>query len=436
MTGRRLVWAALVSGCLSAAAAPELKAQSFAIVGATVHTVVGEPIENGTVIVRGGVVASVGVNLPVPADDFGIFDATGKVLTPGFFDAGTQIGLVEIGLESTTVDFRLTGDPVQAAFDVVDGLNPYSTLIPINRLGGVTTAAALPAGGLISGQGAVIDLAGETLEAMLVRARAAVVANFGPAAAESVGGARGAASLRLREVLDDARFWSTRRSAFDSGDLRQLSVSRLDLEALQPVLAGAVPLVVQVDRASDIRTVLRIAEEFGVRLVIRSGSEAWMVAAELAEQQVPVIVKPLTSLPEGFDRLGSRFDNAALLEAAGVQIAISSFQSHRAHNIGQEAGNAVRFGMPWEAALRAITLTPAEIYGVDDRYGSIQAGKVANLVVWNGDPLELSARAEWVFIRGELMPDASRQRDLLERYRTLDPDQPPAYRQGKERSGS
>jgi imidazolonepropionase-like amidohydrolase len=141
-------------------------------------------------------------------------------------------------------------------------------------------------------------------------------------------------------------------------------------------------------------------------------------------------------LPEGFDRLGSRFDNAALLEAAGVSVAISSFQSHRAHNIGQEAGNAVRFGLPWEAALRAVTLTPAEIYGVADRYGSIEPGKVANLVVWNGDPLELSARAERVYIRGDLVPDESRQRDLLERYRTLDADQPPAYRQGKERSSS
>ncbi|GAG22074.1 unnamed protein product, partial [marine sediment metagenome] len=195
-----------------------------------------------------------------------------------------------------------------------------------------------------------------------------------------------------------------------------------------PVLAGEIPLVVQVDRASDILAVLRIAEEYGVRPVIRRGTEAWMVAEQLAERNVPVIVKPLTSLPAGFDRLGARFDNAAILHEAGVAVAVSSFQSHRAHNIGLEAGNAIRFGLPWEAALRAVTLTPAEIYGVADRHGSIEAGKVGNLVVWSGDPFELSSRAEVVIIRGVRVPRESRQLELLERYRTLDGGHPPAYR--------
>jgi imidazolonepropionase-like amidohydrolase len=411
MTARTITAALAVSAALllPVTRPGELAAQNLAIVGATVYPVSGPPIEGATVLVRDGLIAAVGMDVPIPADDFAVFDAQGKVVTPGFFDAGTQIGLVEIGLERTTVDSRVEGDPVNASFDVVDGFNPNSTLIPINRLGGVTTTTALPTGGLIAGQGAVIDLEGETVEAMLVKPRAAMVANFGPGAAAATGGARGAASLRLREVLDDARYWESHREAYDRGDVRPLSVSRLDLAALQPVLAGEIPLVVQVDRASDILAVLRIAEEYGVRPVIRRGTEAWMVAAQLAERNVPVIVKPLTSLPDGFDRLGARFDNAALLHEAGVTVAVSSFQSHRAHNIGLEAGNAIRFGLPWEAALRAVTLTPAEIYGVADRYGSIEAGKVANLVVWSGDPFELSSRAEEVILRGVRVPRESRQ---------------------------
>lgn len=419
--------AAPVALLLSVTRPGPLAGQDLAIVGATVYPVSGPPIEGATVLVRDGMIAGVGADVPVPVADFAVFDAEGKVVTPGFFDAGTQIGLVEIGLESTTVDSRVEGQPVSASFDVVDGLNPNSTLIPVNRLGGVTTAAALPSGGLIAGLGAVIDLAGETAEAMLVKPRAAMAAAFGPGAAAAEGGARGAASQRLREVLEDARYWASHREAYDRGEVRPLSVSRLDLEALQPVLAGEIPLVVQVDRASDILAVLRIAEEYGVRPVIRRGTEAWMVAEQLAERNVPVIVKPLTSLPEGFDRLGARFDNAAILHEAGVTVAVSSFQSHRAHNIGLEAGNAVRFGLPWEAGLRAVTLTPAEIYGVADRYGSIEAGKVANLVVWSGDPFELSSRAERVIIRGIPVPQDSRQLELLERYRTLDGG-PPAYR--------
>jgi imidazolonepropionase-like amidohydrolase len=430
MTARSIAAALAASAALllSVTRPGELAAQNLAIVGATVYPVSGPPIEGATVLVRDGLIAAVGTDVPVPVDDFAVFDAEGKVVTPGFFDAGTQIGLVEIGLESTTVDSRVEGDPVSAAFDVVDGLNPNSTLIPINRLGGVTTTAALPTGGLIAGQGAVIDLTGETVEEMLVKPRAAMVASFGPGAAAATGGARGAASLRLREVLEDARYWASHREAYDRGEVRPLSVSRLDLEALQPVLAGEIPLVVQVDRASDILAVLRIAEEYGVRPVIRRGTEAWMVAEQLAERSVPVIVKPLTSLPDGFDRLGARFDNAAILHEAGVAVAVSSFQSHRAHNIGLEAGNAIRFGLPWEAALRAVTLTPAEIYGVADRYGSIEAGKVGNLVVWSGDPFELSSRAEEVIIRGVRVPRESRQLELLERYRTLDGGHPPAYR--------
>jgi imidazolonepropionase-like amidohydrolase len=152
------------------------------------------------------------------------------------------------------------------------------------------------------------------------------------------------------------------------------------------------------------------------------------VAAALAADDTPVILKPLSSLPSDFERLGARFDNAALLAAAGVRVAFSTFENHRAPAIAQEAGNAVRFGLDPEAALRAVTLTPAEIYGVADRYGSIEPGKVANLVVWPGDPFETSTLPEAVLVRGRPVPMRSRQTDLLDRYRTLDDGRPPAYR--------
>ncbi len=403
--------------------------QDVAIVGGQVHTVSGGMIEDGTVLIRGGRVEAVGRNVTVP-DGILRLDARGKVVTPGLFDLGTQIGLVEVGLEAQTRDTGMDDDAVTAAFDVLDGVNPHSTLIPVNRLGGITTVLSSPSGGLIAGQGAVLDLTGGSLGRMLARPRAAMVASYGSDAAAATGGSRGAASLRLREVLEDARFWRENRAQFERGAARPLSHSRLDLEALQPVLAGETPLVVAVDRASDILAVLRIAREYGLRLVIAGGAEAWMVADSLAAADVPVVVKPLTNLPASFDRLGARFDNAAVLHEAGVRVALSSFDTHNARNLVQEAGNAVRYGLPWEVALRGVTLEPARALGLADRYGSLEPGRVGNVVIWSGDPFELSSRAEAVVIRGEVMPEASRQRDLFERYRALE-ETAPAYRSGR-----
>lgn len=426
-TVRRLGWLATTAGLLGSV--PTAAAQDLAIVGGTVHPVSAPPIAEATVWIRDGVIAAVGSDVDVPAGVPRI-DATGKVVTPGLFDATTSIGLVEVGMVSSTRDDAMAGDPIRAAFDVTEAINPRSTLIPVNRLGGVTTVLSRPVGGLIAGLGAVIDLDGGSVETMLVRRGAAMSAQFGSGAAAAAGGSRGSAALRLREVLEDARFWRERGAEYARGMSRPLAASRLDLEALQPVLEGTVPLVVAVSRASDIEAVLRIAEEFGLTLVLEGAEEGWMVAEAIAEAGVPVIVKPLANSP-GFDRLGSRFDNAALLDRAGVEVVIGSFDSHNARWMTLEAGNAVRFGLPWEAALRAVTLSPARVLGVDDQYGSLAAGKVGNVVVWTGDPFEVSTRAEVVVIRGRQVPPRSRQTELFARYRTLE-GPPPAYQRGRD----
>jgi imidazolonepropionase-like amidohydrolase len=398
------------------AAAPAAAQGTLAIVGGRVLTMAGPAIEGGTVLIQGGRIVAVGVGVAVPAGARTI-DARGKVVTPGFFESATQIGLVEVGNVDETNDHRQNDDDhVAAAFDVRDGLNPSSIVIPVTRIAGVTTAVTRPDGGLIAGQGAIIDLTGVNVDSMLVRAPVAMYASLGEASKGAGGGTRAGATMLLREVLDDARTYARNRQAFERNQFRPLAASRLDLEALQPVLAGRIPLVIDVNRASDIRAALSIAREFGIRVVISGGSEAWMVADELARANVPVVVKVLQDLPETFEQLGERYDNAAILRRAGVKVAITTLDTHNARNIKQEAGNAVANGLPYEEALKAVTLYPAQIWGVADRYGSLEVDKVANVVVWGGDPLELLTPVEHVVIHGREVPLVSRETQLRDRY--------------------
>lgn len=407
-------------GVLFLLAATGASAQTTAIVNATIHTVSGDIIDNGTVLIDNGRIAGVGASISIPAGAVRI-DGSGKIVTPGLIDLGTAIGLVEVGSLADTRDSNLdVDDPFRPAFRVRDGLNPSSILIPITRLGGVTTVASLPSGGVVSGQAVVLDLDGRLATQMLVREPAAMLAAFNPAAADAVGGARGELSLRLREAFDDARFYGEHRQAFDSRSLRRLTLSRLDLEALSPVLSGELPLLVRASRAADIDAVLALTEEYGLSGVIIGGEEAWRRTDELVASATPVIVKAYANLPLQFDRLGTRFDNAALLDASGVRVVLSTLTTHNARNLRFEAGQAVRHGLRWSRALAAITLAPAEVIGISETHGSIETGKVANIVVWSGDPFEPSSTAEHIFIKGREIEHDSRQLRLLERYRDLD----------------
>jgi len=238
-------------------------------------------------------------------------------------------------------------------------------------------------------------------------------------------GARGEVIVRLRELLDDTRFFQTHRNAFDRAETRDFAASRLDLEAMIPVIEGKLPLLVTVDRESDIDAALRLAREFNVKLMIGGGAEAWMMAGRLAAARVPVLTGAMNNIPGGFATLGQRQENAALLRKAGVAVALignaggGDEEAFNVRNLKQEAGNAVAYGMTWDDALRAVTLAPAEIFGVSDRVGSLQPGREANVVVWSGDPFEFTTRVEHVFVRGREYTEKTRQDMLMERYKTL-----------------
>lgn len=396
-----------------------LLAQTIAITGGTIYPVSGPKIENGTVVIRNGVVVAVGANVPVPQGAT-VVDASGKWVTPGLFNAGSQLGLTEISAVQETNDARLAGNDIAASFNVGNALNASSQLIPVTRVAGVTTALSLPSGGLISGQAVVIDLAGDRPAAMLASPRAAMVFDFN--ARSAGGGSRAGIVARLRRVLEDARQYGQRRADFNRAQMQPLSAAAADLEALLPVLAGTLPVLALADHRADIDAALKLAADFRLKLVIGGGAEGWMVADRLAAAKVPVILAPLTNIPS-YTALGARYGNAARLAQAGVKIAftVSDDGSHNARNVKQEAGNAVSYGLSWDDALRALTLGPAEMFGLAARYGSLQAGRVANVVIWSGDPFEFSTSVEHVFIRGQEIPLSSRQTELLERYKTLPP---------------
>lgn len=415
---RRVALLALVASVAAARPPAVARAGVIAIRGARVFPVSGPPIENGTVVVTDGRITAVGAGVPVPSGAR-VIEARGKWVTPGLVNAATALGVVEIGAVGETNDTRARGDrAVAAAFRVWDGLNPASVLWAPAANEGITSAVVLPSGGLVAGQAAVVDTLEAARPEMVRRAPVAMVASLDSAGAANTG-ARGEMLMRLREVLDDARAYASKKDAFESGGTREFSAGRLHLEALGPVVAGAMPLVVGVDRASDIEAALDVANDYKLRLVVLGGAEAWKVAARLAAARVPVVTTALDNIPASFSTLAARQENAAWLRAAGVQVAIiaGERESFNVRNVRQHAGNAVAYGMAWNEALRAVTLAPAEIFGVDDAIGSIQVGRDANIVVWSGDPFEFATTAEHVFVRGRDARTTSRQDLLTDRYK-------------------
>ena len=402
--------------CFLVACASTVSAQDVLIRGASVHTVSEQgTLANTDVLIRNGRIEAIGSGLSIAAPGRTI-DAQGRALTPGLFGGLSAIGIEEVTLEPTTADASLliNAPPFEMdwrpEFDVTLAFNPRSVLVPVARIEGLTwtvlAPGSVPGGNFLAGQGAAVALDGR-YDAVLDRSRSLFV-NLGGEMNALSDGSRAGQWMLLEQAIREARNRST-------DDARAL-LHPNGREALAKYLAGG-RVVFRVARASEIRRAVAFAKRHGMKPVIAGGAEAWVVASELARDDVPVLLDALANLPSSFDSNGSRLDNAALLDRAGVRIAFTQFgESHNAGKIRQLAGNAVAHGLPKDAALAALTARPAEIFGIGGERGRIARGQVADLVLWNGDPLEVTTLAEQVWIAGRAVEMRSRQSDLRDRY--------------------
>ena len=406
------------------ASAPAAFAQQVAITGARVVTNTTQGvIENGTVVINNGRVVSIGTGA-APAGAT-VVDAKGKWVTPGLFAAFSRVGLAEIPSEDPANDISAGGSKFQASLHAADSFNPDDTAIDVSRIEGFTRAAIVgaPGDGLFGGYAAIVDFTGafnsiDTREAFML-------AELGEGGASAAGGSRAAAWHWLLTAIDDAKAYPRGFEDDGEGDL----LIRKEAVALKPVVEGRVPLMVEVHRAADILQLLTLRQrEPRIKLIILGATEGWRVADQIAAANVAVIVNPLANLPDRFEILAATLENAGRLSAAGVTVAIADpgQASHNTRLIQQLAGNAVANGMEWDAAFKAITSVPATMYGRAD-LGVLRAGATADVVIWDGDPLELMSSPDAVYIDGVATPMESRQTKLRDRYMTLTEDKPQAY---------
>lgn len=406
------------------AAAPTALAQTIAITGGRVVTNTTQgTIENGTVIITNGRVTSVGTG-PAPAGAV-VVDAKGKWVTPGLFAAFSRIGLSELDSEDPTNNVSAGGSDFQASLRAADSFNPAETSIAVTRIEGFTRAAIVGGSGkgLFGGLGAIVDTSGAFNS---VNTRDVVMyARMGESGAGAAGGSRAAAWNWLLTAIDDAKAYPRGFEDDGEGDI----LNRKDAAALKPVVEGRIPLMVEVHRASEILQLLTLRQrEPKIKLIILGAAEGWRVADQIAEAQVPVIVNPLQNLPNSFEVLASTLENAGRLSSAGVTVAIADpgEATHNTRFIQQLAGNAVANGMSWDAAFRAISSVPANLYGRTD-LGVLRSGATADVVIWDGDPLELMSSPDAVYIAGVATEMESRQTKLRDRYMNLGEDLPQAY---------
>ncbi len=419
----------LATGAALAFASPAV-AQDVAITGATVATGDGSaPIENATVVIRGGKVVAVGRELR-PDPSIPVLDGSGTWVTPGIVATVTNLGLWDVGAVSESNDTRAGGARFNAALDVAPAINPSSQHIAISRAGGVTRAAvvASPSDSIFTGQGALIDTGADPQA--VNKARAFQGVTIGERGANLAGGSRIATHVELRNALREAADFAAGNWSGEDNLL-----TRADAEALGAVISGRQKLLVQADRAADIRQVLALKSEFPrLDLVLLGASEGWRVADAIAAANVPVIANALLDLPERFENLASTQSNIGRMHQAGVSVALDASAMRQPRQLAQHAGNLVALtrvpratGLSWGQALAAITSVPARIMGMGDA-GVLRPGAVGDLVIWDGDPLEVSTVPVRVYIDGVEQPLTNHQTRLRERYRDLDEsDLPKAY---------
>lgn len=409
-------------------AAP-VPAATIAITGGTVLTGIGEQsITGGTVIITDGRITAVGTGIAVPAGAT-VIDARGKTLTPGIIAGMSDLGIDEVGGVRETTDSGARTAPWSAALDLSVAINPNSVHIPVNRMGGVTRALVGPGAesDIFGGQGVVITLAQGAPAVM--RPRAFQFVELGEQGGDLAGGSRPAAWVTLTTALAEAARYAANPAGYDRGLSRDSLAKAPDIAALVPVLKGTMPLVVHVERASDIVQVLGLKTRYpALRPILIGAREAWLVAGKIAAAGVPVITLSLFDLPSDFETLASSRSNVGLLQAAGVTVAMGVFggdSGAQPRNLPYFAGNAAAqaavpgaSGLTRGQALATITANPARIFGLDD-LGTLSAGKRGDVVIWDGDPLDVTGAPVAVLIDGVAQPMRSRQTDLAERYKSL-----------------
>jgi imidazolonepropionase-like amidohydrolase len=424
---RVLAAAALTVSVAQADEAP----RPVAIRGARIVPVSGPVLENATIVLAGGKIAALGTDVAIPpgAD---VVDGRGKVVYPGLINGLTTLGLVEISSVPGTVDTTETGD-VNPQVQAWIAVHPQSELIPVARAGGVTAALTAPQGGLVSGQSALLRLSGSTPDAMIVKQPIAMHMVYPTGQApfniarlfeepelktfeERVKERRENQEKELRRLgrlLDDARALALRRAA---GATSQAAVD-LPEEALIPVARGELPVVMRADAEEDIRGAVRFAGAQGLKLIVAGGLEAWRCADLLKEKDVPVLLS-VNRLPRReSDRYDAAFTNAAALHRAGVRFAIVSDDAFDVRSLPYEAAMARAYGLPAEAALRAITLSPAEIFGVATRMGTLETGKDATVIVATGDVMDPRTEITHVFVDGAAQPMETRHTRLYREFK-------------------
>lgn len=393
-------------------------AEDFLIKNATIHTASQQGVLSDTdIYVSDGFIMQVAKNIKLKSKHT-VIDAKGKHITPGLINASTQLGLVEIGAASSTVDHSTKNKQQGASFNIAPAINFRSTLMPQNRINGLTRAIVQPGGGtsIFQGEGSAIALLSNRQG--LISEQVAQYASYGIAGANIAGGSRASAYAMLDKALDEANYLRHNRNQYKPGFDWRFSQSLQDLDALKIVLERKIPLVISVHRSDDILQMINLAKKHSIRLVIAGASEAWMVANEIARANVPVIIDPILNLPGSFESLAIRLDGAAILNDAGVKLLFTGIDWQSTHNgylVRQSAGNAVAYGMPAEDAIKAMTINTAEVFGIEN-YGKIAVGMEADIVVWDGEPLELSTNADVVLIKGVDQPMASRATRLRDRY--------------------
>ena len=412
-----------VAAAIASLASPAV-AETIAITGGKL--VIGDgsaPIDGGTVVIRDGTVVAAGQGVAVPAGARTI-DASGKWVTPGIFAGFSRLGLSEVDAVDGTNDKSGGRSGFSAAIDVAPAIDPFRSPIAVNRSAGVTRAVVAPddGAGIFAGQGAIADLGADTDP--IAKPRAFQFAQFGEAGAAAAGGSRSGNFLQFRAMLREAQDHVSGSDAFDDGLLK-----KEDARVLQAVLRGEQRLLIHVEGANDMLRLLELKRDYpAIRMVIVGASEGWRVASQLAQAGVPVIASALNDLPATFEMLGATQSNIGRMKDAGVKVAIGMINDRDSHQLRyttQYAGNLVSLqrvprasGLTWDEAFAAISSVPADIIGVGDRYGALKAGKAGDVVVWDGDPLDLYSAPTHVLIDGIEQPLGNRQDRLRDRYRT------------------